>query len=118
MTKKFTKQETFDMICEGLKAQGWRKSGRQDSCKYRGPRGLKCAVGVLLADDEYDPLSDDTQHPWGIDKIVRLSPSLQTHDINLLDAAQGEHDSSKRPSHMKSMFRQLAISNGLEWKYD
>jgi len=34
-------------------SQGERSE--EDICLYRGPRGLKCAAGCLIGDDEYEP---------------------------------------------------------------
>lgn len=53
-----TAQEVFDQVKEHLLKQ-YQKSVTNNingglSCLYRGLKGLKCAVGCLIADDEYD----------------------------------------------------------------
>jgi hypothetical protein len=52
-----TLQETFDKVCVHLLTQ-LQKSVFLDSngsmaCAYRGPNGLKCAVGCLIPDELY-----------------------------------------------------------------
>lgn len=56
-------QATFDTAAVHLLRQGER-SMTDDGCKYRGPNGLKCAVGALIPDNAYDPefdLATDTR---------------------------------------------------------
>lgn len=52
------KIEVFDKIYNGLKTQG-RPSFIIDrnevSCRYRTDSGDRCAVGMLIADEDYDP---------------------------------------------------------------
>ncbi len=60
------RQEIFNQAYLGLKSQGFQKSmntgvdGIGISCAYRGENGLKCAVGHLLQDEEYDSLYEGT----------------------------------------------------------
>ena len=48
-----TAQEVFDQVRDHLLSQG--EKSEEDICLYRGPRGLKCAAGCLIGDDEYKP---------------------------------------------------------------
>ena len=48
-----TAQQVFDQVKTHLLSQ-MEMSG-EIFCLYRGPRGLKCAAGCLIADDEYRP---------------------------------------------------------------
>jgi hypothetical protein len=56
-----TRQELFDAVCAHLAQQGrrsWGVSERFDDaegCLYRGPDGLRCAVGALMPDAVYRP---------------------------------------------------------------
>lgn len=57
--KFYTKQEAFDIVLNGLRAQGAPsiepyEIGSSVTCRYRGPNGLKCAAGHLLKDEYYD----------------------------------------------------------------
>lgn len=49
-----TAQEIFNTVATHLLTQR-RKSVVAGSCKYRTDEGLKCAVGCLITDEEYDP---------------------------------------------------------------
>lgn len=50
------KQEIFDKVFLGLKSQNFQLSFAEgQGCRYRGPNGLKCAIGHLISDEEYDP---------------------------------------------------------------
>ena len=54
--KDATKQEVFDQVAEHLLNQNKQSldpDKYNDICVYRAPGGLKCAVGCLIADDEY-----------------------------------------------------------------
>lgn len=48
-----TNQETFDRVAEHLLKQD-AKSLRHGACAYRGDAGLKCAVGCLISDEDYE----------------------------------------------------------------
>lgn len=51
------RREIFDKVKAHLLEQNERSSriNDMDTCLYRGPNGLKCAVGVLIPDDLYHP---------------------------------------------------------------
>lgn len=53
MTKE-ERQMVFDTVVEALLKQG-KPSSNEDECLYRGPRGLKCAIGHLIPDESYNP---------------------------------------------------------------
>ncbi len=52
-------QEIFDTVAKHLFAQGQQSISREAddkdgwTCVYRGPNGLKCAVGALISDELY-----------------------------------------------------------------
>lgn len=49
-----TAQEIFDKVLFSLRKQG-KASTKYGRCMYRGPDGLKCAVGHLIEDADYRP---------------------------------------------------------------
>lgn len=55
-----TIQECFDIAVTGLLKQGKKSVFRSDisatgfQCRYRGEKGTKCAVGMLIDDEHYD----------------------------------------------------------------
>ena len=106
-------QEIFDTVYRHFIIEKQRfsfetqASGEFEACRYRGPNGEKCAVGLFLPDDEYNPEMENAQLRTLIltDEPNRISPSLVAlcggpdHtfvDINpnfkLLDALQQAHD--------------------------
>ncbi len=50
-----TAQEIFTQVWNHFVVDGGAYSVDSKGCCYRGPNGAKCAVGVLLRDDEYSP---------------------------------------------------------------
>jgi hypothetical protein len=50
-----TLQEIFDRSVSGLIQQGARSSDDQNFCQYRSPCGNRCAIGLLIPDEHYNP---------------------------------------------------------------
>ena len=48
-------QEVFNTVVTGLRKQNAVSETPSGGCAYRGEHGRKCAVGMLIPDDEYDP---------------------------------------------------------------
>ena len=48
-----TPQQIFDTVATHLSDQGEQSLNKGGDCMYRGPKGLKCAVGRLIPDDIY-----------------------------------------------------------------
>ena len=71
------KQGLLDKMPTGLAKQGWLQSRYPDGrgCCYRGPDGLKCAVGHVIPDELYDPIMDKNLGDIG-DVISFLSSKL------------------------------------------
>lgn len=57
-----TAQEIFDKVINHLLQQGGPALNYNYDddpvCRYRSNNGLKCAVGCLIPDDQYDPLME------------------------------------------------------------
>lgn len=53
-----TTQQIFDKVAEHLLTQKER-SIKNGKCLYRGPYGLKCAIGALIPDELYKPEWDN-----------------------------------------------------------
>ena len=51
------RSDVFNHVIEHLRKQGIKSLSSVDKeiCAYRGEGGTMCAVGVLIADDEYNP---------------------------------------------------------------
>lgn len=90
MSEQITAQAIFDRVLNGLRLQG-KASVLEGNCMYRSPDGSKCAFGLLIKDEEYDPAMENCSAPLVLVKFPKLS-YLQPHS-QLLDALQFAHDS-------------------------
>lgn len=123
-----TLQDAFTVMFTGLRAQGFKQSAREvmedgvcvHKCMYRGPNGLKCALGMLLPDDEY--LSEMEGN--GVNTLTELSTTFaklcypmkkEEMGVSLekLEALQSIHDMCNDPAKMERAFRVFAIKNEL-----
>ena len=89
-----TKQEIFNKAYEGLRSQHFHKSeGAVDTfCMYRGPDGMKCAIGHLISDENY---SVDLENKRVRNKMVRKAAEIPDHiDERFLQELQDCHDCS------------------------
>jgi hypothetical protein len=87
------------------------------TCLYRGPRGLMCAVGCLIADCEYNPEWD--LRGVGVTDLRRQfdPPSLRGIDGRLLSALQRVHDSDE-PAEWRESLADVADGFGLSMPED
>ncbi len=64
-----TKQSIFNRAAKHLLNQMEKSiSPASSMCMYRGPRGLKCAIGVLIPDCDYD-----SKMERGLDHLVDIA---------------------------------------------
>lgn len=56
-----TPQQIFDTVSVGLLTQNRKSVRSRNYCLYRGPKGAKCAAGLLIPDDLYDKVIENTQ---------------------------------------------------------
>ena len=121
MHEKLTEQTIFDTVVEHLLWQNEVSVDRRGRCAYRGLSGLKCAVGVLVTDNEAKYME-----PWGsvyfCQKYGALPRRLIPH-MKLLTDLQKVHDDASKHC-MKAMsvddwpheLRQVAEKYGLEYR--
>lgn len=89
-----TNQEVFDKVVKHLRAQGRKavSDSMAATCRYRTEEGLKCAVGCLIPDNEYNP-SFEGYSVGSLQAGGRASPkSLARLDRKLLLRMQAVHD--------------------------
>lgn len=115
-----TAQEVFDKVIKGLIEQG-QKSFSQHKCFYRLETDngcLKCAVGLLIPDDEYDEKME-TKVVAAIYEFDSLSEEtrelLETH-LDLLGDMQYIHD-FREVEEWPISFKNLANQLDLDWKF-
>lgn len=86
-----TNQTAFNRVVRHLRKQGEKSIANinhVDKCRYRGPRGLKCAIGCLIPDKEYRPSLEGLV----ASAIVNRCPTIKNLDVKLLDGLQFIHD--------------------------
>lgn len=84
-------QQVFDTVLNGIRAQGKASiSADSNYCMYRSEDGCKCAAGLLIPDNLYDPTMENKSIPKVIEDFPDLA-FLKEHSA-LLDALQYAHD--------------------------
>ncbi len=94
--KKYTMQEAFDKAATHLLTQRVVSRNYIDDgffCCYRGPGGLKCAIGVLLEDSEVPTEVGTSPSVSSLKSTGRLPASLTDLPVDFLQDLQGVHDS-------------------------
>ena len=122
-------QEAFDKVWERFVVEGRPASVRvvngTKRCKYRGPRGARCAVGLLISGDEYRPEMEGKSAGELVEAFD--PPSLRALDCNFLEDLQNAHDDAATwPSYKKGRgfrdriahrLRTVAETYGIEVKW-
>jgi hypothetical protein len=88
-----TAQEIFETVVKALALQGKPSKTETGGCYYRNVFGMKCAVGVLIPDEDYDPVMEGA-NIHGLMNMPDLPESLKfmmPHQ-NLLFDLQIMHD--------------------------
>jgi hypothetical protein len=107
-----TNQEAFDIAVKGVIAQGKAAyNPYHEDCYYRSPDGSKCAIGMIIPDDQYSPDIEGT----GPRALLRINsvwhiPALDDPSAGMLEALQDAHDGVAREVPMVD-FVSAFISN-------
>lgn len=117
---EMTKQEMFDAVWDHFVVKGSPKSMQEYSCRYRGPGGSCCAVGVLMTDEQYSPgLEDRTADDDKVMSALGFDPADEEKWCGMQEfllAMQSAHDQSRKDnfrSEFKAAMRRVAESHGL-----
>ncbi len=87
-------QEAFDAAVKHLRKQGERSQARYSTdCLYRGPGGLKCAVGALIPDELYEKSYEGRAVKILVYTAGNIGKLFRNVDINVLITLQNVHDS-------------------------
>lgn len=112
--KRASSQTVFNQVATHLLTQNKQSLSHKragfDACRYRGPRGLKCALGCLIADGEYKRSFEG--EAW--DGLVDAAKVPSAH-LDLLTALQEVHDESL-PEEWREKLRGVAKLFGLKTK--
>lgn len=114
-------QPLFDRMVAGLRAQNWKKSTQSPTsktCAYRNPNGLKCAVGHILDDEDYDPAMEEIEvHylPKHVLEKILGDPDPSERQYEFLNACQLAHDYATLQDPMETRLRRVATQYNLEF---
>lgn len=105
---RFEAEELFMTVAARLLKQGARSMsgpvGKQ-TCVYRGEHGMKCAVGLVIPDELYDPdfegSTADELLGWDHKHRGLLGDLQQVHDWG-------------NPDNWRSRLTHLAVKNGFD----
>lgn len=109
--KDATEQQVFDQVVRHLLKQKARSEGG-GYCQYRGPGGLMCAAGCLIADHEYTPEMDDFAKGSDWAALVEDDIIPTNAHKKLIIALQQLHD-TKEPHNWEDELRMFAVKNKL-----
>ena len=95
-------QKIFDIISVHLITQNERSLDEAGMCLYQNPRGLKCAVGALIPDAEYNVNMEGEYF-----SALSFSNKFSDSDGQLISLLQKVHDHSP-PSEWRTSLHILA----------
>lgn len=112
-------QEIFDTVVRHLFNQGHAAldNGR---CRYRAANGDKCAAGVLITDEYYDPKMEG--RPFWLLKSEFKLPDWLKNNSDLVEDLQDVHDYLKHPAEqfnldkLEKLLQTVAKNYGLTYK--
>lgn len=106
-----TKNEIFNKVATHLLKQNKRSENEVggSTCLYRGPYGLKCAAGVLIPDDVYEPRMENTLIMDLCMQYVSLRNLIGAENIPMVQALQHVHDCVP-PSHWRGALVGVGLS--------
>ena len=114
------RQVIFERVARHLFQQGQCAMQERDMCAYRGDGGTRCAVGALIADEEYQPEMEgrDLHMLLGAEGLMRW-PTLGrlVPFAHLLEHLQTAHDKITNwvsSEAMRRALRGVAGQHGLE----
>lgn len=117
-----TNQEIFDQVCRHLANQKCR-SMKGVHCQYRGIQNTKCAVGIFISDEEYDPKWDECgisvksfMEDCGNKDRPAILQDAPEDRVDLLNELQGIHDNSTSLEELQMALGAVAARNALDPK--
>ena len=84
-----SRQEMYDLMMAHLRNQKVR-SETKSGCMYRGPNGLKCAIGALIPDSMYNEKMEGRSPEFLYENFKKLR--IRKKDIDFLNDMQELHD--------------------------
>ena len=87
-----TNQTLFDTVVIALRKQVLPSKNEEGFCLYRGPHGLKCAVGHLIPDEMYMEEMEDVVASHLPERYSEIEELFDDCSMDLIDALQEIHD--------------------------
>jgi hypothetical protein len=88
-----TDQELFDKVKNHLLTQSAKSEDVLGQCLYRGPNGLRCAVGVVIDDNWYSTdLEGKGAYNPKITSLLRNNLKFTFNQVTILKRLQIIHD--------------------------
>lgn len=114
ITEKTTNQAVFSFVAKHLLKQNCKSTGHW-SCLYHSPDGLKCAVGALISDKDYDHRMERNDIAYLLKDRLKTFPQLRPllRFLPMLSSLQRVHDTTD-PSHWKTNLENVAKDYGLK----
>lgn len=118
-----THQQIFDKICLHFKDQQKRSFIPRIGCKYKivnSKETLKCAVGCLIEDNEYDEIFDCTTSmslTSMIDYFDNKHPIINSSNYNILYDLQYAHDTNFSAEQINYNLQNIATKYKLEFNH-
>jgi hypothetical protein len=109
------KQEIFNVVYSGMKAQDFARSYSNGECMYRGRNGMKCGVGHCIPDEHYSTGMEfeDASHPLIVEAVcARFGLQEDEYPFSLLSDIQTVHDDEDFDT-MQERLENLARDYGL-----
>lgn len=89
------RQIVFDIAAEALLKQGKKSCDVDgDLCLYRGPNGVRCAIGHLIPDAQYSPMMEgEPVRSLPVIEITNKGSVIKLDDLDFLARLQNDiHD--------------------------
>ena len=111
-------QTLFNKVSKHLLTQMEKSKGPgiDGMCLYRGPNGLRCAIGGAIPNRLYS----EGMEEWNVDglfkRFVNIRDYFGEYNRYLLDELQEVHDCCY-PSRWMERLKEVAKNRSLEFKY-
>ena len=109
-----TNQQAFEISVKHMLCAKGQSINSEGDCAYRGKHGRKCAIGVLIPDEQYHEEMEGESV-----KFLHLA-CLENLNLGLLIQLQGSHDThNKKEGKLSwppsiSRFKSMAERHGLD----
>jgi hypothetical protein len=108
-----TAQHIFTTVATHLLAQNLQaKDPNKPTCFYRGPNGTKCAAGILIPDEIYDPGMELHSYSRLVEDFPPIEKLIGIENEELVTDLQDLHDNSL-PETWPVKLQVLAIEWGV-----